>query len=66
MPVATGTNYSDHIPNPCHGAFAVLADVEAQAGCEGRGFEKVLVEPAGEERVEPLVAGHAAGHRLEA
>ena len=24
-PVGTGTNYPDHIPNPCHGAFAVLA-----------------------------------------
>ena len=25
LPVGTGTNYPDHIPNPCHGAFAVLA-----------------------------------------
>jgi crotonobetainyl-CoA:carnitine CoA-transferase CaiB-like acyl-CoA transferase len=24
-PVGTGTNYPDHIPNPCHAAFAVLA-----------------------------------------
>lgn len=24
-PVGTGTNYPDHLPNPCHGAFAVLA-----------------------------------------
>ena len=24
-PVGTGTNYPDHIPNPTHGAFAVLA-----------------------------------------
>jgi benzylsuccinate CoA-transferase BbsF subunit len=24
-PVGTGTNFPDHIPNPCHGAFAVLA-----------------------------------------
>lgn len=25
LAVGTGTNYPDHIPNPCHGAFAVLA-----------------------------------------
>ncbi|MGW0810877.1 CaiB/BaiF CoA transferase family protein [Nonomuraea sp. NPDC002799] len=24
-PVGTGTNYPDHVPNPCHAAFAVLA-----------------------------------------
>ncbi len=24
-PVGTGTNYPDHIPNPCHAAFAMLA-----------------------------------------
>jgi benzylsuccinate CoA-transferase BbsF subunit len=24
-PAGTGTNFSDHIPNPCHAAFAVLA-----------------------------------------
>ncbi len=27
MPVGTSTNYPDHIPNPCHGAFAVLAAI---------------------------------------
>jgi benzylsuccinate CoA-transferase BbsF subunit len=25
IPVGTGTNFPDHIPNPCHAAFAVLA-----------------------------------------
>ena len=24
-PVGTGTNYPDHVPNPCHAAFALLA-----------------------------------------
>jgi benzylsuccinate CoA-transferase BbsF subunit len=24
-PTGTGTNYPDHVPNPCHGAFAVMA-----------------------------------------
>ncbi|VTU45667.1 Succinyl-CoA:(R)-benzylsuccinate CoA-transferase subunit BbsF (plasmid) [Variovorax sp. SRS16] len=25
VPAGTGTNYPDHLPNPCHAAFAVLA-----------------------------------------
>ena len=25
IPAGTGTNYPDHLPNPCHAAFAVLA-----------------------------------------
>lgn len=25
LPIGTGTNYPDHVPNPCHAAFAVLA-----------------------------------------
>lgn len=25
LPVGTGTNYPDHIPNPCHAAFAIVA-----------------------------------------
>lgn len=29
-PVGTGTNYPDHLPNPCHAAFAVLAAVYHQ------------------------------------
>ncbi|HZV11258.1 MAG TPA: CoA transferase, partial [Novosphingobium sp.] len=24
-PTGTGTNYPDHVPNPCHGAFAIMA-----------------------------------------
>ncbi len=27
MPAGTGTNYPDHVPNPSHGAFAVLAAI---------------------------------------
>lgn len=27
MPAGTGTNYPDHVPNPTHGAFAVLAAI---------------------------------------
>jgi len=26
-PVGTGTNYPDHVPNPCHAAFAVLSAI---------------------------------------
>lgn len=29
-PVGSGTHYPDHIPNPCHGAFAVLAALRFQ------------------------------------
>jgi benzylsuccinate CoA-transferase BbsF subunit len=25
LPAGTGTNYPDHIPNPCHAAFAIMA-----------------------------------------
>lgn len=35
-PVGTGTNYPDHIPNPCHSAFAVLAALR-HARRTGRG-----------------------------
>ena len=27
VPTGTGTNYPDHIPNPCHAAFAILSAV---------------------------------------
>lgn len=27
LPAGTGTNYPDHIPNPCHAVFAILAAV---------------------------------------
>ena len=36
LPVGTGTNYPDHIPNPCHAAFAVLAALR-HARRTGRG-----------------------------
>ncbi|TQN38014.1 benzylsuccinate CoA-transferase BbsF subunit [Blastococcus colisei] len=35
-PAGTGTNYPDHIPNPCHSAFAVLAALR-HARRTGRG-----------------------------
>jgi benzylsuccinate CoA-transferase BbsF subunit len=35
-PAGTGTNYPDHIPNPCHAAFAVLAALR-HARRTGRG-----------------------------
>lgn len=28
IPLGTGTNYPDHIPNPCHAAFALFAALE--------------------------------------
>jgi crotonobetainyl-CoA:carnitine CoA-transferase CaiB-like acyl-CoA transferase len=46
MPVGTGTNFPDHIPNPCHGAFAVLAAIRhrRQSG-QGQFIDLAQTEP---------------------
>jgi crotonobetainyl-CoA:carnitine CoA-transferase CaiB-like acyl-CoA transferase len=46
MPVGTGTNFPDHIPNPCHGAFAVLAALRhrRQSG-QGQFIDLAQTEP---------------------
>lgn len=45
-PAGTGTNFSDHIPNPCHAAFAVLAALRhrRQTG-EGQYIDVAQTEP---------------------
>ncbi len=46
MPVGTGTNYPDHIPNPCHGAFAVLAALRHRRRTgEGQFIDLAQTEP---------------------
>jgi crotonobetainyl-CoA:carnitine CoA-transferase CaiB-like acyl-CoA transferase len=45
-PVGTGTHYPDHIPNPCHAAFALLAALRFQrkAG-RGQAIDLAQTEP---------------------
>jgi benzylsuccinate CoA-transferase BbsF subunit len=45
-PAGTGTNYPDHIPNPCHSAFAVLAALRhARRTGEGQYLDIAQTEP---------------------
>ena len=48
-PVGTGTNYPDHVPNPTHGAFAILAAMRHKR----RTGEGQLIDMA---QTEPMVA----------
>ncbi len=45
-PVGSGTNYPDHIPNPCHGAFALLAALRHQRRTGmGQNIDMAQTEP---------------------
>ena len=45
-PAGTGTNYPDHIPNPCHAAFALLAALRHQSRTgEGQFIDLAQTEP---------------------
>lgn len=45
-PAGTGTNYPDHVPNPCHGAFAVLAALRHRRRTgEGQYIDIAQTEP---------------------
>lgn len=46
MPIGTGTNYPDHIPNPAHAAFAVLAALRHRRRTgEGQLIDLAQTEP---------------------
>jgi len=45
-PAGTGTNYPDHVPNPCHAAFAVLAALRYRARTgQGQFIDLAQTEP---------------------
>ena len=45
-PAGTGTNYPDHVPNPCHAAFAVLAALRhRRRKGKGQYIDLAQVEP---------------------
>jgi benzylsuccinate CoA-transferase BbsF subunit len=46
VPAGTGTNYPDHLPNPCHAAFAVLAALRHRRRTgEGQFIDFAQTEP---------------------
>ena len=45
-PAGTGTNFPDHVPNPCHGAFAILAALRHRRRTgEGQFVDMAQTEP---------------------
>lgn len=45
-PAGTGTNFPDHIPNPCHAAFAILAALRHRRRTgEGQMIDMAQIEP---------------------
>ncbi|MBV7482208.1 CaiB/BaiF CoA-transferase family protein [Bordetella sp. BOR01] len=46
LPAGTGTNYPDHIPNPCHAAFALLAALRHRRRTgQGQRIDMAQTEP---------------------
>jgi benzylsuccinate CoA-transferase BbsF subunit len=65
-PIGTGTNYPDHIPNPCHAAFAVLAALRHRRRTgEGQYLDIAQTEPTiallGPAFLDYTVNGHDQG-----
>ena len=72
-PTGTGTNFPDHIPNPCHGAFAIMCALRHKCRTgEGQQIDMAQTEPMLSLMPVPtmdyLVNGRTvvrAGNRLE-
>jgi benzylsuccinate CoA-transferase BbsF subunit len=67
-PAGTGTNYPDHLPNPCHAAFAVLAALRHRRRTgQGQRIDMAQTEPTvallGPAVLELTVNGEAPGPR---
>jgi benzylsuccinate CoA-transferase BbsF subunit len=67
-PAGTGTNYPDHLPNPCHAAFAVLAALwHRRRTGEGQRIDMAQTEPTvallGPAVLDYTLNGHVAQAR---
>lgn len=64
-PAGTGTNYSDHIPNPCHAAFAILAALRhRRLTGEGQYIDVAQTEPT-IALLGPTMADFSANDRIQ-
>ncbi|MEV6227430.1 CoA transferase [Saccharopolyspora shandongensis] len=64
-PVGTGTNYPDHVPNPLHGAVAVLAALRnRQRTGQGEYIELAQLEST-VNAIGPALLAASAGHQPE-
>lgn len=64
-PAGTGTNYPDHVPNPLHGAVAVLAALlRRRRTGQGCYIELAQLESTAN-AIGPALVAVAAGHRVE-
>ena len=63
-PAGTGTNFSDHIPNPCHAAFAILAALRhRRLTGEGQYIDVAQTEPT-IALLGPTMADCSANNRI--
>lgn len=64
-PAGTGTNYPDHIPNPCHAAFAVLAALRHRRRTgQGQRIDMAQTEPT-VALLGPAVLDYTVNHRVQ-
>ena len=63
-PAGTGTNFPDHVPNPTHAAFAVLAALRHRARTgKGQFIDLAQIEPT-VSLLGPAVLGYTANHAV--